>query len=1077
MKRYIAALITSIVLTGSIIAFAADTFTPNLNLIKPGRSSSNWDTKINSNSDKIDSSFGTLNTNVSNNDSDISSLQTDIQDMPEVHFFTGTFNSSTGTTHTLPKTVSSVNDYTVSVIPTTAGSAIADIYVTKTTTNFVVKNSAANITDTYQAVLYYEDNLNTYGTSIYRRYIVTPTSGDHADNTFANGIADVSVDQIGTSTAGTIVLPGNFTYDIKKTGLTIPFEHSLVFDNNAVLDTDFGIVESGTYQWTLSASGTSEYYLEANGGGDPSINQPDKVFENDIFVVSIANAGGLNAREWSWDDNDTLGYNTVYIRLLDSTDPDSKADDWVEAAYDVTIDGSVQAGSYKILQGNGEVTFSIVPEVNAAWYGLDEGANDAAGYLANAFALKKAMESLHYGQTLRIGPGTYLTDEVVVVDMNPGVIIKGSGSSVLGGGTVEGTILKYAGTKDNDFITFVSTKNLSGKHTGSNNAAVLEDLKPGEPAEYVTDSLVGATIVNTTDSSSTGVITANTATTITATLVGGENDWDTGDSYTITSGEAIDNWSFQDMFIHGDRSESTDTTGARNLFVFDPGDTSANYMHFENVCWHKARSNGILFKRANTGSSTGINCDWIKCRFWRNGDNSAGQIAAGLAYKGAGVFSDGKCGAWTFLHTMINRNGYGVRVVHDPSIGTSESFMFFGTSFIGNYTNDVLIDQSRNVGFYGCDFATSSNEADERTEQVVLGRSLPLGFHSNAASSTTVMTDVGARFTTNYLKHMTITNTTDSTNLPILSNTETTITHATGTITWDLGDRYELSVSGTDDTSSSHTTTMTDTTAAFTADALIGMLLTNTTDNTTGFIVDNTATTIVTDVSDGFDWDSGEGYTVTDDHFVWSASFYDCYADGAKPQDFDLVFFLQAENLYALNIIGGSYVNYVPQPKYSGLFTSQPFDGVNLNRGIMMGVDLDVITFAHSPEWILVEAGKSGHIADSMHFGSNMKFYNVTRYYDNAYIIFRDDADTYDTFKIGNDGTVEWGAGGGSALDTNLYRSAASVLETDDKFLSLNLGCTSVATTTAVPANPVRRWEFFDRDGNSQGWVPVYDIW
>jgi hypothetical protein len=42
------------------------------------------------------------------------------------------------------------------------------------------------------------------------------------------------------------------------------------------------------------------------------------------------------------------------------------------------------------------------------------------------------------------------------------------------------------------------------------------------------------TVNNTTDGSS-GVITANTETTVTAVLSGGtENDWDNGDSYTIT---------------------------------------------------------------------------------------------------------------------------------------------------------------------------------------------------------------------------------------------------------------------------------------------------------------------------------------------------------------------------------------------------------------------------------------------------------------------------------------------------------------------------------------------------------------
>jgi len=68
-----------------------------------------------------------------------------------------------------------------------------------------------------------------------------------------------------------------------------------------------------------------------------------------------------------------------------------------------------------------------------------------------------------------------------------------------------------------------------GTHDGADDAAVLTDSS----AAWLPDELVGLTISNTTDGSS-GTITANTATTVTATLSGGtDNDWDIGDSYTI----------------------------------------------------------------------------------------------------------------------------------------------------------------------------------------------------------------------------------------------------------------------------------------------------------------------------------------------------------------------------------------------------------------------------------------------------------------------------------------------------------------------------------------------------------------
>lgn len=67
----------------------------------------------------------------------------------------------------------------------------------------------------------------------------------------------------------------------------------------------------------------------------------------------------------------------------------------------------------------------------------------------------------------------------------------------------------------------------TGTHDGANNASVLTD----SGASWTVDEFVGDTIRNTTDGSS-GTVTANTATTITATLSGGtDNDWDTGDAY------------------------------------------------------------------------------------------------------------------------------------------------------------------------------------------------------------------------------------------------------------------------------------------------------------------------------------------------------------------------------------------------------------------------------------------------------------------------------------------------------------------------------------------------------------------
>jgi hypothetical protein len=75
----------------------------------------------------------------------------------------------------------------------------------------------------------------------------------------------------------------------------------------------------------------------------------------------------------------------------------------------------------------------------------------------------------------------------------------------------------------------LDTELYSGTHDGGSGSATLED----STASWSVNSLIGKTIINTTDDS-VGIITANTATTVTATLYGGtDNDWDTGDAYSI----------------------------------------------------------------------------------------------------------------------------------------------------------------------------------------------------------------------------------------------------------------------------------------------------------------------------------------------------------------------------------------------------------------------------------------------------------------------------------------------------------------------------------------------------------------
>ncbi|HDZ25890.1 hypothetical protein LCGC14_0841580 [marine sediment metagenome] len=121
-----------------------------------------------------------------------------------------------------------------------------------------------------------------------------------------------------------------------------------------------------------------------------------------------------------------------------------------------------------------------------------------------------------------------------------GVLISGYGSpgEIVEGVTFKGFTVKNAGLNPPIMAT--------GTHTGSDDDAVLTD----STKTWTPGALVGKWVHNYGDkrlstwkpARSYGQITANTATTVTASLSGGwEDDWDSGDEYLITPYEEFHN--------------------------------------------------------------------------------------------------------------------------------------------------------------------------------------------------------------------------------------------------------------------------------------------------------------------------------------------------------------------------------------------------------------------------------------------------------------------------------------------------------------------------------------------------------
>lgn len=97
------------------------------------------------------------------------------------------------------------------------------------------------------------------------------------------------------------------------------------------------------FKWTLSGSGTAEYYVELSAGGDPSLTEANSVFLDGFMNLAVnGTLGSLAASEWDWGDNDSLGFSTVYVRLSDDTDPDTKFLGFVGMGHNGGTDRSQQ---------------------------------------------------------------------------------------------------------------------------------------------------------------------------------------------------------------------------------------------------------------------------------------------------------------------------------------------------------------------------------------------------------------------------------------------------------------------------------------------------------------------------------------------------------------------------------------------------------------------------------------------------------------------------------------------------------------------------------------------------------------
>jgi hypothetical protein len=99
-------------------------------------------------------------------------------------------------------------------------------------------------------------------------------------------------------------------------------------------------IRTAALRWILSGAGAGIFYVELVAGGDPSIANPVAVRENGEDMIRNTVAASLLPGQFFYGNVDTLGFSTVYVRLTDDADPDSKALAYVQtvAAGTVTYD-------------------------------------------------------------------------------------------------------------------------------------------------------------------------------------------------------------------------------------------------------------------------------------------------------------------------------------------------------------------------------------------------------------------------------------------------------------------------------------------------------------------------------------------------------------------------------------------------------------------------------------------------------------------------------------------------------------------------------------------------------------------
>ena len=107
----------------------------------------------------------------------------------------------------------------------------------------------------------------------------------------------------------------------------------MAFKNWTLSSTPYKSLNDGSSDyWTLSGSGTSEYYYNQTD----LKHKPLVVYEGSTKLTE-GTLGSLAAGEWAWGDNDSIGGNRLYVRTSGSVDPDTLASGTMKCSDALTV--------------------------------------------------------------------------------------------------------------------------------------------------------------------------------------------------------------------------------------------------------------------------------------------------------------------------------------------------------------------------------------------------------------------------------------------------------------------------------------------------------------------------------------------------------------------------------------------------------------------------------------------------------------------------------------------------------------------------------------------------------------------